>query len=613
MLKAEVIYQPLGQGRGLEAEVVSSLLVDREGFLWVGSREGVFRYDGYSAIHYKPEINNENSISDSDIRNIYEDKQGNIWISTNTAGLNRFDPKTKKFTRFRHSATNKNTISNDSVYDIAQTSGGSYWVGTDIGLNRLNTLDNTFKHYYFDKQDPTTLSNDYVYNLYIDDNDTLWATTVGGGINQQIENTDKFIRHRISDITGDSFHDEVFAIKKAEGGGFWLGTRRGLIKYKPETREVTIVNIGDDETQPGVVTLAKTDNNKLLVGTMDRGVLVYDKKHNRYLPFNSSPLGSAGQLPALPVLALYHHNNKLFVGTWGGGVYVASLEQLPFEVLGNGGDGSRLDNQNVTALYTDGHHQIAGTFGGGAQKIAVDSGLVSDQIAHNELFSSEGVLSLAGYSDWLYAATSTGMWQIKDGTGKYYQHSIDDSHSIGKGYINSLVATEKGVWVGAGSGGVYFKAHEDDKFEPFSHKADDPNSLSGYYITTLLKTDDNTLWVGTRSSGLNRCTIAKRSCQRIGTHNKEKHGLMSDNITHLYQGDTGEVWVATNGGGVYQLVDKENIKFKVWGEQDGLSSNVIMSIQQDDSDVYWLASREGISQLDPTRGKEIITLSQVCW
>lgn len=597
------MYQPLGQGRGLEAEVVSSLLVDRQGFLWVGSREGVFRYDGYSATHYTPDINNENSISDTDIRNIYEDRDGNIWISTNTAGLNFYNAATKQFKTYRHTSGDQATISNDSVYDIVEVGDGNYWVGTQIGLNYFDKENNTFKRYFFDKNNPKTISNDYVYNLLLDDNEDLWVTTVGGGISVKRKDTDEFIRHRLSDITGDSFHDEVFAIQQAESGEFWLGTRRGLIKYNPDKREVETVQLRDGETQPAIVALEVTGRDEMLVGTMSRGVLRYDRETNYYTPFNSSPLGSAGQLPALPVLALHYHKGKLFVGTWGGGVYVARLEQLPFDILGNGEEGFRLNNHTVTALFSEPSHQLVGTFGGGAQKIEVETGAVTKPLIDDERFTRSGVLSIAGYGDWIYAGSSTELWQIRGSEGHYYQHSVDNESGIGKGYINSLIATQEGVWVGTGGGGLYWKPHDENTFKPYRHDIENEHSLSGNYITSMLKADADTLWVGTRSSGLNRCNISPWSCQRIGSHNKELHGLLSDNITHLYQTDNGELWVATNGGGVYQLIDRRSLTFKAWGEADGLSTNVVMSIQEDTNGIYWLASREGISQLDTINGQ----------
>ncbi len=86
-------FTELGVGRGLDARVVVTLLVDRNGLLWVGSREGLFRYDGYQASAFLPDPERPGQVSDIDIRALYEAADGGLWIATNTGGLNRRDPK----------------------------------------------------------------------------------------------------------------------------------------------------------------------------------------------------------------------------------------------------------------------------------------------------------------------------------------------------------------------------------------------------------------------------------------------------------------------------------------------------------------------------------------
>jgi ligand-binding sensor domain-containing protein len=95
-----------GSGRGLEASVVPSMLIDRDGFLWVGSREGLFRYDGYQATAFLPDPENAGSISDVDVRKLYEARDGALWVATNTGGLNRRDPDTGIFRQFHHDSAN---------------------------------------------------------------------------------------------------------------------------------------------------------------------------------------------------------------------------------------------------------------------------------------------------------------------------------------------------------------------------------------------------------------------------------------------------------------------------------------------------------------------------
>src|SRR5512137_1274768 len=104
-------FTELGAGRGLDANVVVAMLVDREGLLWVGSREGLFRYDGYQASAFLPDPDRPGQISDIDVRALYQADDGALWVSTNTGGLNRRDPHSGTFTQFHHDSTVASSLS----------------------------------------------------------------------------------------------------------------------------------------------------------------------------------------------------------------------------------------------------------------------------------------------------------------------------------------------------------------------------------------------------------------------------------------------------------------------------------------------------------------------
>jgi ligand-binding sensor domain-containing protein len=199
---AEVTLRPLGATNGLAAKVVPSLITDRNGFLWVASREGLYRYDGYRAVRYAPDSDDPRSITDVDLRSVYEDREGVIWVGTNTGGLNRFNPATGGFDRYRHDSADAESLSNDSVYFMADGPEGDLWVGSQVGLNRLDRRTGRFIRYLNDPEDETSLSNDYVFNVLLDSSNTLWVATVGGGLNRWHPYTDRFSRFDLAALTG---------------------------------------------------------------------------------------------------------------------------------------------------------------------------------------------------------------------------------------------------------------------------------------------------------------------------------------------------------------------------------------------------------------------------
>ena len=97
-------FTKLGVGRGLDVSMGVALAVDADGLLWAGSREGLFRYDGYEAVAYLPDPDDPSSISDLDIRSLHVARDGSLWVGTSTGGLNRMEPSSGRFTHFRRAA-----------------------------------------------------------------------------------------------------------------------------------------------------------------------------------------------------------------------------------------------------------------------------------------------------------------------------------------------------------------------------------------------------------------------------------------------------------------------------------------------------------------------------
>ncbi len=607
-------FTETGSGRGLVATVVPSMLVDRDGFLWVGSREGLIRYDGYRSIAFLPTPGDPSSISDVDIRTLYEADDGALWVATNTGGLNRRDPDTGAFTQFHHASTDPRSLSNESVFGVAEDAAGAVWVGTQSGLNRLSADGRHFTRYRLTGAQPGSRAFDWVYALHRGPSGTLWIGTIGGGVfrwNGTAERFDQFPLAKLAN--GKATLDDVFALHESPDGRMWVGTRGGVVVLDPGRGTAEQFNLaGDQGTQPLVTTLHVDRRGRLWVATLAHGVLVIDPATREWSPAHPDSIGAPGNLPAQAVLSLATTDTTLFVGTWGAGVFRAPLDPLDVRLLASSDDGSGLRHRNVTAvlgMQASGRPWV-GSFGGGPQRVNVVDGSVAPTAGPaDDPIRISGVVSLARTSEGaLFAGSTDGLYRFAD-DGKNLgleAHAADRTDGLGKGYIGALLPDEeRGLWIGAGGSGLFLRDPGVGRFRSFRHDPEVADSLSGDYITALAATGDARLWVGTRSDGLNLCRIEPWSCERFDGRSAGDRNLSNFHVTSLLRSRSDRLWVATDGGGLHrvrQQADGKVLEFERWGVEQGLLNDGIMAVEEDHDGSLWLSTRQGLSRLDPASG-----------
>ena len=149
---------------GLPVNNVLCMLQDHLGFMWLGTINGLVKYDGYGMTVYQHDPNNPKSISYNRINVIYEDKSGTLWVGTGEGkfgGLNRFNRATETFHHYTNNPSDTNSISSNMVHCIYEDSKERFWVGTEMGLNLLDRNTGRFKHYYYQEIE----LNEEVYKL----------------------------------------------------------------------------------------------------------------------------------------------------------------------------------------------------------------------------------------------------------------------------------------------------------------------------------------------------------------------------------------------------------------------------------------------------------------
>jgi ligand-binding sensor domain-containing protein/signal transduction histidine kinase len=612
----DLVQRPQDQ---LGAAVIA-LAQDQRGLLWIGTTNGLFKFDGsqYTAYHNQP--SNHNSISDDVIECIAADQQGYIWIGClqNASGLDRLDPSTGIFSHFHHHENDAYSVSSDTVYAILQDHEGTIWVGTENGLDRFDSKTNRFYHYQYKENDPASLSFNQVRAIYEDKEGVLWVGTGSpwpaenirkeGGLNRLDKKTGKFTRWLHNDKDPNSLTDNrIRAIFEDSHGNFWVGSAGdGLHKMDRKTGrfERLLYNPShpDGLSRPPVkgdysggedhITFITEDvKGRLWIGTHNGGINVYDpvtKKSSWYgLGKNSREKLQENNFWA----ACRTSDGLLWISTFNLNFYKINPYRLVIPHTYTG---------FITKAFAEDEEQTLW--------FATNKGLV-----HQDNKGIIHKLSIDKDSSWntnkiffiqkdnnnrLWFASLHGLFYMDSGTNKIvgyhsevgYTSSVhpDTIFMINKVKDNNLcLATSRGLKILDVKTGV---------FTTYLHDPEDTNSLYQNYIYSLATSKNEDIWVGTMSgiSRLNRLT------------GKFKRYPGQFQVFCLLEDSEENFWAGT-GNGLFRYDRKADI-FLPFTDQAGIINKTesIFGLAEDSHQNLWLNTSGGILRMNKERNETMM-------
>ena len=584
--------------KAVPAESITALYQDRAGFVWVGTREGLARYDGYSAVVYEHDTSDPGSLADNSTRTIFEDREGRLWVGTNSGGLDRLDRATGKFAHLRHDAGDPSTLSHDSVFDIVQDRDGKLWVGTQSGLDRVDPSTSRVERF---PAGPNGPGGNFVTGLHLDTTGALWIATVGGGLSRRDPVTGAFTTFRHDPKVEDSIpDDEVFIVRDHGDGGLWLSTWGGVCWFDPATGRATrylYPGVPAGAAQATTMTARGADGS-IFAGSYDKGVW-------RLAPgasgFVRQPLGAAGirRDDARVVSLLSDSEGALWIGTWGDGLGRISARALEVASTSTAHAAAESPDADVVSVYEDpGGVVWTGGYEGAISRL--------DPSGRRTSVSSDGVaLAFRPTPDGtLWIGGNSGLHRFDPRTDKALPANgpAPDRGGLGPGWVWTILVDHRGrLWVGTGEAGLH-RRREDGSFDRFRQVPGDPSSLSDDYVMSLLEDRSGTLWVGTRSGGLNAFDERTGTFTRYLPDRGDETSLAHQTVMALLEDRHGTLWVGTGGGGL-QRVDRiegsPRVRFTRFTEKDGLIDDNVVGMLEDDDGTLWLATRRGLSRFDP--------------
>jgi len=592
------------------------LLQDSVGLIWVGTPEGLFKYDGNQFTRYTYDPLDTNSIIGSTVYSFCEGKGGIIWIGTDK-GLTRFDRNKGQFTRYVHDPKDSSSLSHNFVGRVLEDHSGVLWVGTvGGGLNRLDPGSSEFVKYKHDPEDSLSLLNDEVRVLLEDHKGRLWVgNNRGGGVHRLDRKTGQFTRFPVGKNGMSS--GWIFDMAEDQKGNVWVATVYGLNKIDGKTDKITqyIFPRSDNYSSTMFISIDISSEGLIWLGTGNNGsgLLCFNPENGdlkRFVYDQDNPNSLSDNV----VMSILEDSEKnLWLGT-SQGLDKMKIGLTSFHFINREEDRpGALSNNYVTSIYEDPDSNLwVGTYRKGLNRWNLREEPVNFHNFRYERGIRNGIGSnIVGYISgdqegnlWITYRTNITAGDLTQWNSTSSQF-INYQLPIGRDRVFHFLETRNGdFWVGAlyglnkfnpDSGQFTLYPVQQDTFCQNSSRLS-PILCNG--VTTILEDHQGTIWVGTTQTGLARFDKKTGEFEYFGIDPENPKNVKAESIHYLHEDQNKRLWIGTGNEALY-LFDREKETFQHYGNEQGLPARNIYSILEDDRGILWLGTSQGLFRFDP--------------
>ena len=572
---------------GLSNSTVYTSLQDKKGFLWLGTKDGLNRFDGYTFKIFRNNPADSSSLGNNFVRTLFEDKNGTLYVGTHK-GLYRYNDTTENFSAinpsvgevrdikmdnsgniwyileqvlYRYNVKNKSQVQYGSHAYFAASSvctspDGTVWVSTADGkLEKYDAEHNTFTAFdVFSKCGGTT--SRWIEKIYFTKEGTILIGTSNDGV--------KLFDTKTLDykdlLTYNPDKTAIFARDFIENNlqEYWIATESGIFVYNIKTGD--FINLKKNYSDPyaisdnAVYTLCKDAEGGIWAGTYFGGINYYPFKNSvfkKYLPGNGKGSLSGN---AIREICQDQYGN-LWIGTEDAGLNKLDKQSDIFTSYKPTGLRTDISYYNVHGLLASGNDVWIGTFEHGVDVMDIRTGKV---IRHYDL-------------------------------------------QVGKrGLINNFIVTiyktRRGEILIGTIGGL-------QRYDPLKDRFSLIDEVPRNFIYSILEDHKGNIWATTIGDGVYYFNPKTKEKGNIRAETDNENGLSSNEVNGVFEDSDDNMWFATEGGGLCKYdVTRKKIT-KKYGTKNGFPSNYIFKILEDSSKHLWISTSKGLVNLDPLTGK----------
>ena len=590
-----LVLEHLTTADGLPQGDVTATLQDSQGFVWLGTEDGLVRYDGHD-LHRYAHTQSPEGLPGNYIYQFVEDARHDLWIAVKDAGLARWDRATDKFTVYAHQAGNPASLASDAVRMVLVDARGRIWIGmSDAGVDVLDPATGHIDHHRHDPADPASLASDQVFTLALDRAANLWVGTDSGL--DELRSAARGFAHVLRGR-------QISRVLEDQAGALWVGSYDGGLERLDSSGRV-LESFRHDAQRSGslasddVRAVLEDQAGRLWVGTAD-GLDLLERSSRQFTHYRHDRSEVASLRDSF-IMSLYQDETGLvWIGTRNGGV--SRWNPHSWELGAHRPEW--LGDKVVTAFADAPDNRVWVGSLGGLTRLDADTGASADidtLVGRANALGDDRVMSLhQDRRGTLWIGTLAGLKRLdRDGTLQAIPTRPGDSRALSAPGVMSILEASSGqLWLGTFGGGLNVLDAASGQVRQLPVGAG-PGAVSGDIVTAVAEDAHGNLWIGTDGAGLDLAR-ADGVVVRVFRHDARDAGSLPSNTVYAITVDAhGRIWVATDGGGL-ALVEgsaaaPHSIRFHVVAR----AHDTLYGVLADAAGRIWVSGNSGLTRYDP--------------
>ena len=573
---------------GLSQSTVETIYQDSKGYIWIGTNDGLDRYNGYEFKHYKHDKYDKNSIANNYIVDIIEDKNGYIWVST-IGGLSRINPDKDEIKNY-YSKEDSGNLSNSNLWQILCTKDNRLIASTIDGLNVYDKNKDKFTRILYKEGE---LPSQYIYSLEEDINGHIWVGTDNGLVELD---KDLNIVKSYQDAIGDS---DVYNVYDDSKGNIWVCTLdNGLFKINLDDKSVENYKNNNSKISipsNNVRDIISDSEGKLWIAT-DKGLCTFDYEREEFITYNKKSYQSNSLIDDEIFCLLKDSSGLIWIGTYSGISRFNPNSNFTHFKLDPYEDNS-ISGNVIHGIYEDDDKTLwIGTNESGVNIINGES--IKHLNKENSNIVSDLIEDITGFKNYIFIGTNEGLSVLvkNDKTAKNYtitNYTTKDGLPSNK--IRSLFIDSKGyLWIGTNKGLAILDTNN-NKIIDITYIVDEMG-VSDKFIRAVYEDSKGNYYIGCfLEGGLIKINPNTKEYKIYKNIENDDSSISNNSIRYINEDLYGNILVGTSHG--INILNLSTDKFNHYTEKDGLINNTIYGILVDKNNGIWMSTNAGISKL----------------